>query len=94
MKKHLATFKPFVKTSDAQSEFSIRALILGILLSLLFAVGNAYLGLKVGITISASIPAAVLSMAILRAFFRKSGDFRKQHRTNSCLRLEKALQEG
>jgi len=44
---------------------------LGILLSLVFAIGNTYLGLKVGITVSASIPAAVLSMAILRIFFRK-----------------------
>ena len=58
MKEHLAAFKPFVKASEKQTEFSIRALILGILLSLLFAVGNAYLGLKVGMTISASIPAA------------------------------------
>ncbi|MCB1110597.1 MAG: oligopeptide transporter, OPT family [Chlamydiia bacterium] len=71
MKDYLATFKPFVKASEKQTEFSIKALILGILLSLLFAVGNAYLGLKVGMTISASIPAAVLSMAILRTFFRK-----------------------
>jgi len=73
MKEHLAAFKPFVKASEKQTEFSVRALILGILLSLLFAVGNAYLGLKVGMTISASIPAAVLSMAILRTFFRKVG---------------------
>jgi len=73
MKEHLAAFKPFVKASEKQTEFSVRALILGILLSLLFAVGNAYLGLKIGMTISASIPAAVLSMAILRTFFRKVG---------------------
>jgi len=46
-------------------------MVLGILLSLIFAVGNTYLGLKVGITVSASIPAAVLSMAILRLFFRR-----------------------
>lgn len=73
MKDYLQTFKPFVKAKETQTEFSIKALILGILLSLLFAVGNAYLGLKVGMTISASIPAAVLSMAILRTFFRKVG---------------------
>ena len=71
MHDHLAHFKPFVSSSESPKEFSIRATILGILLSLLFAVGNAYLGLKVGMTISASIPAAVLSMAILRLFFRK-----------------------
>ncbi|NRA90580.1 MAG: oligopeptide transporter, OPT family, partial [Simkaniaceae bacterium] len=73
MKDYLETFKPFVKPSESPKEFSFRALVLGILLSLLFAIGNAYLGLKVGMTISASIPAAVLSMAILRTLFRKVG---------------------
>ena len=73
MKDPLATFKPFVAASEKQKEFSARAIILGIFLSLIFAIGNAYLGLKVGMTISASIPAAVLSMAILRAFFRRVG---------------------
>ncbi|MDJ0652292.1 MAG: oligopeptide transporter, OPT family [Simkaniaceae bacterium] len=73
MKDLLATFKPFVAAGEKQKEFSTRAVILGILLSLVFAIGNAYLGLKVGMTISASIPAAVLSMAILRTFFRRVG---------------------
>ncbi len=73
MKDLLATFKPYIAANEKPKEFSVRALILGIVLSLVFAVGNAYLGLKVGMTISASIPAAVLSMAILRAFFRKVG---------------------
>jgi putative OPT family oligopeptide transporter len=52
-------------------ELTLRALILGLLLGLVFAVGNAYLGLKVGMTVSASIPAAVMSMAILRILPRK-----------------------
>lgn len=73
MKDLLAAFKPFVAANEKQKEFSTRAIILGILLSLVFAIGNAYLGLKVGMTISASIPAAVLSMAILRTFFRSAG---------------------
>ncbi|WP_420421545.1 OPT family oligopeptide transporter [Simkania sp.] len=70
MKDHLADFKPFVASSERQKEFSWRAIFLGIILSIFFAIGNAYLGLKVGMTISASIPAAVMSMAILRSFFR------------------------
>ncbi|CCB88066.1 MAG: oligopeptide transporter, OPT family [Simkania sp.] len=70
MKDHLSDFKPFVASTERQKEFSWRAIILGIILSVFFAIGNAYLGLKVGMTISASIPAAVMSMAILRAFFR------------------------
>lgn len=73
MKDYLANFKPYIPASESPREFSIRALILGILLSLVFAIGNAYLGLKVGMTISASVPAAVLSMAILRSFFKNVG---------------------
>ena len=65
-----AGFKPFVSPKSSPKEFSIRATILGMLLGLLFGVGNAYLGLKIGSTISASIPAAVMSMAILRTFYR------------------------
>lgn len=64
-------FKPYVAADSKMTEFTLRAVILGILLGLIFGVGNAYLGLKVGTTVSASIPAAVLSMAILRTFFNK-----------------------
>lgn len=53
------------------AEFTPRAIVLGIFLGLVFAIGNAYLGLKVGMTVSASIPAAVMSMAILRLLPRK-----------------------
>jgi putative OPT family oligopeptide transporter len=53
-----------------KSEFTIRAVVLGILLAVVFGAANAYLGLKVGLTVSASIPAAVMSMAILRGLLR------------------------
>lgn len=53
-------------------EFTVKAVLLGIVLGVIFCIGNAYLGLKIGTTISASIPAAVLAMAVLRAFFKKS----------------------
>ena len=53
-------------------EFTITALILGILLSVIFGAANAYLGLRVGMTVSASIPAAVLSMGIIRIILRKN----------------------
>jgi putative OPT family oligopeptide transporter len=65
-------FKPYVAAESKMAEFTLRAVVLGILLGLVFGVGNAYLGLKVGTTVSASIPAAVLSMAILRTFFHKA----------------------
>lgn len=64
-------FKPYVAAGSKITEFSLKSIILGLILGLVFAVGNAYLALKVGTTVSASIPAAVLSMAILRTFFKK-----------------------
>ncbi len=68
----MSTHKPYISAKDTKTrEFTLRAVILGILLGLMFGVGNAYLGLKVGTTVSASIPAGVLSMAILRSFFKK-----------------------
>lgn len=67
----MSVHKPYVASKDVKTpEFTVRAVILGMILGLIFGIGNAYLGLKVGTTVSASIPAAVLSMAILRTFFR------------------------
>ncbi len=65
------SYKPHIAAETKVPEFTTRALVLGILLGLLFGIGNAYLGLKVGTTVSASIPAAVLSMGILRLFFKR-----------------------
>ena len=49
-------------------ELTARALILGCLLAVIFTAANVYIGLKVGLTFASSIPAAVISMALLRAF--------------------------
>ncbi|MCX6990472.1 MAG: oligopeptide transporter, OPT family [Chlamydiae bacterium] len=65
-------FTPYIKSGVKTPEFTVRAVILGVILGLVFGVGNAYLGLKVGTTVSASIPAAVMSMAILRTFFHRA----------------------
>ena len=64
-------FKPFVAPGQLLPEATIRALVLGAILSVVFGVANAYLALKYGMTVSASIPAAVMSMAILRLMFKK-----------------------
>jgi len=53
-------------------EITVKAVILGVVLSALLAGANAYLGLKAGMTVSASIPAAVISMGLLRAFRRSN----------------------
>jgi putative OPT family oligopeptide transporter len=57
---------------ESNSELTVRAVVLGIVLSMLLAGANAYLGLFAGMTVSASIPAAVLSMGIFRLFRRSS----------------------
>src|ERR1700722_517077 len=68
----MSTFQPYIAAKDVKErEFTARAIILGMILGLIFGIGNAYLGLKIGTTVSASIPAAVLSMAILRTFFKR-----------------------
>ncbi|MBY5956841.1 oligopeptide transporter, OPT family [Membranicola marinus] len=60
--------KPYIPASKKLPETTVKAFILGALLSMVLASANAYLGLFAGMTVSASIPAAVLSMAILRLF--------------------------
>src|SRR2546425_12490680 len=54
--------------SNSRAELTIRGLIIGIVITLVFTAANVYFGLKAGLTFSTSIPAAVISMAILRGF--------------------------
>ena len=53
---------------QTRKELTVRGLIVGIIITLVFTAANVYFGLKAGLTFSTSIPAAVISMAILRAF--------------------------
>lgn len=62
---------PYISPSKSLPEITPKAVILGIILAMLLAASNAYLGLKVGLTVTACVPAAVISMAVLR-FFRRS----------------------
>jgi len=59
-------FKPFVSASSDMKEFTIRALIIGLIMAVVLGAANAYLGLKAGMTIAATYPAAVIGMAVLR----------------------------
>ncbi len=61
-------FKPFVPAESKMTEFTGRALVLGLLMSVILGAANAYLGLKAGMTIAATYPAAVIGMAVLRIF--------------------------
>jgi len=64
-------YEPYIPAGLRTPEFTIRSLILGNILGIVFAAANAYLGLRVGMTITASIPAAVISMGILRGVLKK-----------------------
>ncbi len=66
-----AAYKPFIPADKVVPEITVTSIILGIILAVVFGAANAYLGLRVGMTISASIPAAVLSMGVIRFILRK-----------------------
>ncbi len=59
---------PYVPDSVRMSEFTLRALLLGLVMTVILGAANAYLGLRAGMTIAATYPAAVISMAVLRLF--------------------------
>ena len=61
-------FKPLVSADTSLKEFTLRALLIGLVLAVVLGAANAYLGLKAGMTIAATYPAAVLGMALLRLF--------------------------
>ena len=64
-------FRPFVPADKIVPEFTVFSVILGAILAVVFGGANAYLGLRVGMTVSASIPAAVISMGVIRFIFKR-----------------------
>ena len=64
-------FKPYIPADKIVPEFTVTSVLIGCLLAIVFGAANAYLGLLVGMTVSASIPAAVLSMGIIRFILRR-----------------------
>ena len=64
-------FQPYIPADKVLPELTGTSLIIGVLLAVVFGGANAYLGLKVGMTISASIPAAVISMGIIRGILKR-----------------------
>jgi putative OPT family oligopeptide transporter len=61
-------YKPYVPVDTSMKEFTLRALIIGLVMCVILGAANAYLGLKAGMTIAATYPAAVIGMALLRLF--------------------------
>lgn len=64
-------FKPYVPADKIVPEFTVTSVLIGLILAVVFGAANAYLGLIVGMTVSASIPAAVISMGIIRVILRR-----------------------
>lgn len=64
--------KPYITDNQILPEMTATSVITGILLAVIFGVANAYLGLRVGMTVSASVPAAVVSMGVLRVILKKN----------------------
>ncbi len=65
-------FKPYIPAEKVTPELTVTSIIMGILLAVIFGAANAYLGLRVGMTVSASIPAAVIAMGVIRVIMRKN----------------------
>lgn len=65
-------FKPYVPASKVTPELTVTSVIMGVLLAVIFGAANAYLGLRVGMTVSASIPAAVIAMGVIRIILRRN----------------------
>lgn len=65
-------FKPYIPADKVTPEMTLTSMIIGVLLAVIFGAANAYLGLRVGMTVSASIPAAVISMGVIRILLNKN----------------------
>ncbi len=65
-------FKPYVPAEKVTPELTFTSIFMGIILAVIFGAANAYLGLRVGMTVSASIPAAVIAMGVIRVIMRRN----------------------
>ncbi len=65
-------FKPYIPADRVTPEITVASIVMGVLLAVIFGAANAYLGLRVGMTVSASIPAAVIAMGVIRVILKKN----------------------
>ncbi|MBE5882683.1 MAG: oligopeptide transporter, OPT family [Lachnospiraceae bacterium] len=70
--KEQKEFQPYIPASKVTPEITVTSIFMGIILAVVFGAANAYLGLRVGMTVSASIPAAVIAMGVIRVIMRKN----------------------
>ncbi len=84
-------FKPYVPAVTTLKEFTLKAILLGIVLSVVLGAANAYVGLKAGMTVAATFPAAVIAMAVLRIF---KGSILEENITRTTGAVGEALVAG
>lgn len=65
-------FKPYIPAEKVTPELTVTSIVMGVILAVVFGAANAYLGLRVGMTVSASIPAAVIAMGVIRILLRRN----------------------
>ena len=70
-------FKPYIPAEKVTAEMTVTSVLMGVILAIVFGAANAYLGLRVGMTVSASIPAAVISMGVIRVIMKKNSILEK-----------------
>lgn len=89
----MSSFKPFVPADSREPEFTLKATLAGIVMAAVFGAANAYLGMKAGQTVAATIPAAVIAIALFRLpFFR--GGVLEQNLTRTAASVGEALVAG
>jgi putative OPT family oligopeptide transporter len=89
----LPEFKPFVPHDSTEREFTLKSVLAGIIMAAIFGAANAYLGMKAGQTVAATIPAAVIAIALFRLpFFR--GGVLEQNLTRTAASVGEALVAG
>jgi putative OPT family oligopeptide transporter len=81
----MSAHQPYIPAEKSLTELTVGAIVLGCLLGLVFAASSVYLALKVGLTVSASIPIAVLSITIFRAITRAMGNTEPQILRNNIV---------
>lgn len=89
----MSSFKPYVPPESREPELTLKAVVAGVLMAAMFGAANAYLGMKAGQTVAATIPAAVMAIALFRLpFFR--GGVLEQNITRTAASVGEALVAG
>jgi putative OPT family oligopeptide transporter len=84
-------FKPYIPANKTMLELTFRAVLVGLILAIILGAANAYLGMKAGLTVSATFPAAVVAMAVLRIF---KGTILEENITRTTASVGEALVAG